>query len=311
MIKNSAIKRIILATLVLCILLIIYFFPTNELEITESLSYIDQKQMPIFLIDSENYVARTTIIQKNDTTEEIIEEIIDALTIGGSKSNYIPENFKAIIPKNTKLIDYELKDKILKLDFSKELLNIDANTEEKLIESLIYSLTEIDGIEKLMLFVEGTQLTKLPHSNQKLPTILDKNYGINKVYNLDSVKDTTKTTTYYLSKNNDYYYYVPVTDVTNTDIAHVEIIIDNLKSTPIYHSNLISYLQASSNLLSYELLENSINLSFDNHLIANLHQADILEEIKYAIALSIRDTYGIDKTIFTIAGVEESSIEIN
>ncbi len=300
MLKKSALRRILLASLALIILLIIYFFPTEDEFIEESVTYIDSIEMPIFLLDKNNYVARTTIVKNKEETLDIIKEIVDALTIGGSKSNYIPENFKAIIPKNTKLIDLSLSEGLLKLNFSKEFLTIDKLYEEKMIESLIYSLTEINDVNKLMIFVEGEQLIRLPNSNKKLPNTLDKNYGINKIYNLDSIKDTSKTTVYYLSKDNDFYYYVPVTEITNDDTERVEVIIKNLQSTPIYHTNLISYLKASAVLQNYELLEDKISLSFNNYLLANLDEKEILEEVKYSIALSLRDTYNVKEVSFSV-----------
>ena len=293
-------KKIIIACLVLFILIIIYFFPTNDSYINESLSYVESIEMPIFLIDNNNYVARTTIVKNKESIDDVAKDVIEALTIDSKKNNYLPNNFKAIIPKDTKLLDLSINDRILKLNFNKEFINIDEDNEEKMIEAIIYSLTEIDGIDKIMLFVEGEQLLHLPNSHKRLPNILDKNYGINKVYNLDSIKDTTKTTIYYLSKNNDFYYYVPVTKVSNNQTERVEIIIDSLKSTPVYQPNLISYLAASANLQSYELLENAISLSFDNKILANLDEKSIQEEVKYSIALSLRDTYNIEKVIFNV-----------
>ncbi len=299
MLKKSAYRRIILATLALIILLIIYFFPNKDY-LEESISYVKEVEMPIFLIDKNDYVARTSIVKNKEEINDIIKEIIIALTIGGEKSSYIPENFKAIIPEGTKLLNLDLKDGLLKLNFSKEFLNVAPQYEEKLLESIIYSLTEINEIKKIMIFVDNEKLTHLPYSGQKIPNTLDKSFGINKIYNLDSIKDTSKTTVYYLSKNNDYYYYVPVTQITNNDTEKVEIIINSLKSTPIYHTNLISYLQASANLLNYELLENSISLSFNNYLLANLNDKEIQEEVKYSIGLSLRDTYNVKEVTFNI-----------
>ena len=75
MIKKSSFRRIMVATLALFILLIIYFFPTTT-PIEESLSYIEKQEMPIFLVDSMEYVARTTIVKESDKTEDLIIEII-------------------------------------------------------------------------------------------------------------------------------------------------------------------------------------------------------------------------------------------
>ena len=310
MIKKSSIRRICVATLTLFILLIIYFFPSNDTVIKEHLSYITKDEMPIFLVDNSDYVARTSIVKNSSETIEQIKEIIEALTKNTKKSSYIRDGFKPIIPEGTKILDLKLEENILTINFSKELLNVVHCDEQKMIEAIIYSLTEIKDIKKIKILVEGKPLTNLPHSNKKLPEYLDKSYGINKIYNIDSIKETTKTTIYYLSKNKDYYYYVPVTKVSNEKTERVEIIIKELKSTPIYHTNLISYLAASANMTNYELLESTISLSFNNYLIANMKEEDILEEVKYSIALSIRDTYGINEVIFNIPDTENTKISI-
>lgn len=310
MIKKSSIRRICVATLTLFILLIIYFFPSNDTVIKEHLSYITKDEMPIFLVDNSDYVARTSIVKNSSETIEQIKEIIEALTKNTKKSSYIRDGFKPIIPEGTKILDLKLEENILTINFSKELLNVVHCDEQKMIEAIIYSLTEIKDVKKISIFVEGNKLIKLPNSNKKLPDYLDKTYGINKIYNLDSIKETSKTTIYYLSKNKDYYYYVPVTKVSNEKTERVEIIIKELKSTPIYHTNLISYLAASANMTNYELLESTISLSFNNYLIANMKEEDILEEVKYSIALSIRDTYGINEVIFNIPDTENTKISI-
>lgn len=310
MIKKSSIRRICVATLALFILLIIYFFPNNDTIIKEHLNYIKRDEMPIFLIDNSNYVARTSIVKSSKNINEQIKEIIETLTKNSKKSSYIRDGFKPIIPQNTKVIDVLLDNEILTINFSKELLNIDKDNEEKMIEAIIYSLTEIKEIKKIKILVENNPLTKLPKSQKKLPDYLDKNYGINKIYNLDSIKESTKTTIYYLSKFQDYHYFVPVTKINNKKTEKVEIIIKELKSTPIYQTNLISYLAASANITNYELLENGIKLSFNNYLIANIKEEEALEEVKYSIALSLRDTYGINEVIFSIPNNENTKISV-
>ena len=299
MLRRSAIKRIIMSSLALIIMLLLCIFPkSNDLSIPEEVIYVEELTMPIYVMDQNNYVARISVI-KNDTEDEI-NYIIDTLTIGSITANYLPNGFTGIIPHNTKLIDYSLEDKLLKLNFSKEFLNVSKENEEKLIESLIYSLCELEGVAQIMIFVEGTSLTKLPQSQKSLPLILDKSYGINKIYNFDNIKDTSKTTIYYMGKYNDNIYYIPITKITNDTIEPVEVIVNELKSTPIYETNLISYLNASYELADYEILENSITLSFDNSMLANLHDEDINEKVRYTLSLSLRDTYNIENIVINI-----------
>ena len=300
MLKRFAYKKFIIIALSFIFLLIIYFFPSKEAYIINTtLTYTDPETTPIYLIDSNNLVSRFEVIKKSSDTSKLIDEVIENLTISEEQSSYIPNNFKKIIPENTKIISKDLTDGLLKINFSKEFLNIEEENEEKLIEAVVFSLTEIKDVKKVMIFVEGEVLKELPHSKKILPNVLDRSYGINKVYELESMKDIAKVTTYYVSKMEGYSYYTPVTTITNSKNEKVEIIIEKLKTSPTYQTNLISYLTASAELLDYEILENSVNLSFNNQVL-NLDDNSIIEEVKYSIALSIRDTYDIGETIFYV-----------
>ena len=300
MLKRLAMKKFIIISLSFLILLIIYFFPSsNEYNIKTTLTYTNPKTLPIYLIDDNDLVSRFEVIKKSENILDTIDEIINNLTINKDNTSHIPNNFKKILPIGTKLLSKELEGNLLKLNFSKELLNITKENEEKMIESLIYSLTELQEVKKIMIFVEKENLKKLPNSQKSLPLILDRNYGINKVYEIESMKDISKITTYYVSKIDDYSYFTPITTISNNQKEKIEIIIEKLKSSPTYQTNLVSYLTASANLLNYEILENSINLSFNNEILS-LEEDKVIEEVKYSIALSVRDTYDISKTIFYV-----------
>ena len=299
MFKRFALKKFIIISLSFLVLLIIYIFPKSDnYHINTTLTYIEPKTMPIYLVDNENFVSRFEIIMKSEDTLDQIDEIIENLT-EGSNSSHVPNNFKKIIPKNTKILNKELENNLLKINFSKELLNVSKENEEKMLEAIIYSLTEIKEIKKIMLFVEGVNLKKLPNSKKTLPLTLDRSYGINKIYELESMKDISKVTTYYVNKKDNLTYYTPVTSISNNKNEKIEIIIEKLKTSPTYDTNLVSYLASSSELLNYEILENSINLSFNNEVLS-LEEDKIIEEVKYSIALSIRDTYDISETIFYV-----------
>lgn len=300
MLKKIALKKIIVTTVSFLILLIIYFFPTTEnYNINTTLTYSNPETIPIYLVDNNNLVSRFEVIKKSTDTLTLIDEVINNLTIDNSSSSHIPNNFKKIIPKDTKIINRDLNNGLLKINFSKEFLNVNTQDEEKMLEAIIYSLTEIKDVKKIMIFVEGESLKLLPNSKKTLPSTLDRSFGINKIYELESMKDISKITTYYINKLDGFSYFTPVTTITNTKNEKVEVIIEKLKSSPTYQTNLISYLASSAELLDYEILENSVNLSFNNQVLS-LNENAIIEEVKYSIALSIRDTYNINGTIFYV-----------
>ncbi len=293
MISKYLKRKLAIFLLVIGLLLTLYFFPKNDYQIPITSRYVSVNKESIYLLNTESYVSRVlTNIKSNDLLTKVREKI-SYLTIDSNESKYLPNNFVAIIPKNTSIIDLSISDTILKINFSKELLNISKNNEVKLIEAITYSLTDNTYITGVMIFVEGNIMNQLPHSKKVIPTILTRKIGINKVYDITSYKDTYETTIYYLSKYDDYYYYIPVTLVSNDDREKIEIIINELTNTPLYQTNLISYLKASTKLLNYEILENQINLSFNKYIFDDFTTKKILEEVKYSINLSINDNYNI------------------
>ncbi len=308
MLKKKAFKKILLSLSFLLIILIVHIFPDKNEEVN-SITKTDDKINIIYLLDNNNYIARVNTILTSNNTIDRVKEIISILTIDSNK--YIREGFTKIIPKNTKLIDCSLNDKLLKLNFSKELLNVDINNEEKMIEAIVYSMTNLADIEYVSIYVEGNILTNLPNSKKKLNTILDRKMGINKEFNINSINNTTKTTIYYLSKYKDYYYYVPVTKINNdNDLTKIEIIIKELTSSKMLNTNLISYLNNKTELLSYNETDNTLLLNF-NDSILDLDTNNILEKVTYSINLSIKDNYDVKSVLYYVNDKIISTFAIN
>ncbi len=284
-------------------LLLIYLIPANEnnnyLLGTKQVeyTYTNNKEI-IYLLDSNNYIARTTIESDSTSLEDKIKTIIKTLTINDNTN--INNGFRSIIPEGTEIINMNIKDKTLTINFTKELLEINKEYEEKMIEAIVYSLTSLEEIDNVIIKVEGKSLTKLPKTGIIIKEKLDKNYGINKEYNLIDTKNIDKYTIYYVSKYNDKEYYVPVTKYINNDKKDkIKIIIDELKSSPIYEENLMSYLNTNTNLINYNLEDKILTLNFDNSIYTNLNE-NILEEVIYTISLSLEDNYNLDEIIFKV-----------
>ena len=294
MLKNKLKKRIFLIISSLLIIFIVYLFPTKKIETINNIKK-NYKETYIYLLDQNNYVARVNIIlNKNDNLNKI-KEIVNYLTIDGNKSNYIKEGFTPIIPKNTKLLSVDIDNNIVKLNFSKELLNTPDNKIDQLISSLIYSITSLNNDYKLSIYIEGNILTKLPN-NKLIDSILDRSYGINKVFNINNIVGTTKTTIFYLSKQDDYYYYIPITLVNNDQDDKIKIIIEEMASKSVYNTNLISYIKDIKKA-AYEIKNDYIVLNLNSN---NFSSKELIEETIYTFNLSIKENYNINKVVYYI-----------
>lgn len=310
MLKKMSIRKITVATLALFALTLLYLMPSNR-EVSEQLSNEDieyiytNAQEVIYLLDTNNYVARTTIKGCECDTIETAKDVIEGLIIDGSKNNIIPNGFRPLIPSGTEVLNVSLENKILTINFSKELLDINQEYEDKMIESIVYTLTSIDGIDKVVIQVEGEVLSKLPNSGKNLPTSLDKSYGINKSYDLITTQNIDSYTVYYVSEFNDNKYYVPVTKYVNNEKQDkIKVIIDELSTSPIYETNLMSYLNSNVSLIDYTIEENSIKLNFNDSILSDSTSNKILEEVIYTISLSIEDNYNIQEVSFLVDNEE-------
>ena len=144
-----------------------------------------------------------------------------------------------------------------------------------------------------MIFVEGNLLTNLPYSNKSLPILLNRNFGINKIYDLTTINNSSKVTIYYFTAIGNTYNAVPVTIFTNETSEKVEVIIKNLKSSNIYQTDLVSFLNNNAKLLDYEIEENKVKLNFNQYLLDTFYDDSLIEEVKYAISNSIKDSLNI------------------
>ena len=303
MLKRSSIRKICIGAFCLLILLIVYLFPSknNSENLTIDTKYtITNVSDVIYLLDSNDYVARLCVSLSSTESIDKALEAISYITENSEYSKLILNGFKPIIPSGTKIISHDLKDGNFKINFSKELLDIEPKYEMKMIEAIVYTLTSIESIKNVTILVEGNILTNLPSSKEYLPNPIDRNFGINKKYNIDSIKGLTKTTMYYLSKNNDLYYYIPVTKISNDTREKIEIIINELTSSPIHETNLMSYLNSEAALQNYEFLDKGLNIDFNNAILSDITSHNILEEVTYAINLSIKDNYDVNSVMYTV-----------
>lgn len=310
MLKNMTIKRISLASILLFICALFLLFPSTEkekdLNIKEDIEYVDNnvKTHEIYLVNKDNYVARTNVIVNEEETIKKVKTMLEYLIMGGKKESNIPNGFRGIIPSGTEVLSVDIKDGLLKINFSKELLEIDEALEEKMIEAIVYSLTSIDEVKEILIYVEGNLLRVLPKTKTNLPTTLTKNIGINKVYNLTDTKNITATTIYYIDKNSDGYYYIPVTKIDNNQNEKIKVIIDELSSGPSYQGNLMSFLNLNTKLLNYNIKDKIMELTFNDYIFDNLEKKKLMEEVLYTICLSIRDNYDVDEVVFMANGEE-------
>ncbi len=293
MIKKWTINKIVVASVSLFLLFMFYLIPTKpniETEVIEKEEVL--KENVVYLLDEDNYVSRVVTYYDKTDIKDIIRNKIDTLT------NSDRNNFYPLIPKGTKLNDVKVEKDAVYLDFSSEILSVNKYIEEEMIEAIVYSVTEINGINSVYIAVDSKELKKLPNSLKELNYPLTRKYGINKKYNIDSFENIDTTTVYFSKSSDDDIYYVPVTYVTNTSGEKIDIIIEELKSSINSQDNLNSFVSNMVEVVDYNIDNDKFNLVFNEYIFGDLEKNVILEEVKYVISASIFENYDVKEVIF-------------
>ncbi len=293
MLKRKALKRIGLTTLVLFIMLITFSLElmdtktNNKLEEIEYVSNLNTTH--IYLLNKENYLVKVDTLINTGKIEDMARCVLKNLYTSNNKYH----NLKGLIPSNTKINKIEYQNDTIIIDFSKDLLAVNKKLEEKVVESIVYTLLEIKGISNIQIKIEGKILNKLEKSNITLPDVLDNSIGINKTFNINSLKDIKCVVLYYVF-NNDYDdYYVPVYKYINSKDSKIKIIIDSLNGSYTSSTNLRSYLSYKNSIKDYKLDNDTLTITFNSLNDLNL------ESITYLLSSSVfNSTNDIKRVIF-------------
>ena len=290
-IKKFAMNKIIVSSLCLILLLLFTFFPTKERINIEVIETNNKQKNDIYLLDEDDYVSKVNVYFDSENVTENIRERINMLINGCNEL----DNFYPLIPKNTIINNIKVNKDSVYLDFSKELLNVNKYLEEKMIESIVYTVTEINGINNVYILVDGKSLTNYPNSNNKIEYPLTRKYGINKEYDINNFENINKTIVFFLKQDNNNTYYVPVTKISNIKDEKINIIISELKSSINSQKKLNSYINDNLKLLDYKNDNNILSLTFNEYIYDN---KTISNEVKELLTRSIFENYDVDKIIF-------------
>lgn len=303
MLRTKALRKIFLTTLTLFVLLTVFTITNSKtenvlktnLEIEDIAGF---KTDVIYLLNDKGLLVKTKILLEGNTAEEKINKLLLNLTEGSSNS--FPEGLKKLIPKGTIVNNVMVGNNLVTVDFSKELLKVSSDMEKPMVTAIVYSILELGNYEGVSILVDGKVLDKYPNSLEEIPSVINKSIGINKNFSITSYNNINKVVIYYLENIDNNLYYVPVTKYVNDERDKIKIIVEELASSYIYESNLMSFLNSNVRLLDYKEDNDIMYLNFNDYLFDGNDK--ILEEVLYSLAYSVFDNYNVSMVSFMVNG---------
>lgn len=297
MLKRKALNRIFLTTVVFFVVFTLY----NLKEISNndiSKESSNTKEETIYTLNDDNYVSKTSVyVSKVLTLEDKIREKLEIMIEKNNKNALLPSYFNPILPENTKVLDVVVEDSLVKVYFSKELMNITEEQSEKMIEAIVYTITN-ENILGVEIYVNGSMLKYVPHTDKELPTVLTKDIGINKTYEIFNSSDISKIVMTYYTNSDNNYYEVPVTKYVNDKREKLEIIFEELESSSL-DKNLINLLD-NIKINSYKIYDNKIAIDINKEL-SNEEENLVFKSIfdnydKEKVEIFVNEVKNIEKT---------------
>lgn len=313
MLKKMITKKILISTFCLFALFLLYMIPKDTIytlkDIKQEVNYVEQNKnlQTVFLLDKDQMLGKTEYVSDVLSSQDINKQVTDSISVlikDGANESKVPNGFQAIIPSDTKIISSSFENGIYKINFSKELLDVKEDMEEKIVEAIVFTATSNKNVKQVIIYIDGDTLTYLPKSKTYIPATLDRSFGINKTFHISSTDHIQSVIVYFLKEYNQEEYYVPVTKYVNDQREKVKIIIDELSSSQVYDSNLMSYLDSNVKLETATVEDDVLHLNFNQNIMSSLDDEPILEEVIYTIALSIQDNYDVSQVSFEVENQE-------
>ena len=293
MLKKKAFNRIFLTTIVFFLVFSLYTlkdvnytFQNNEFSKKDDLTNI-------YTLNDDNYISKTAVyVDKSLSLEDKIKEKLEIMVKENNKNALLPSYFNPILPENTEILEVIVEDSLVKVYFSKELLNITEEQSEQMLEAIIYTITD-ENILGIEIYAGDSMLKYIPHTSKTLPTVLTRDFGINKTYELSSTNDITKVVMTYYGTSNNEYYEIPITKYVNDDREKIEIIMEELENLS-FDFNLTTLIE-NLDLLEYNISDDKISIKLNK---------DLTKEEETILLTSIFNNYDVEKIELSIENMK-------
>jgi germination protein M len=210
-----------------------------------------------------------------------------------------------VLPKGTQIKGVAINNHVARVDFSKDVLNYKTAAEEQaIVDSVVWTLTGIEGISKVQFAVEGRTQATLKNGTP-IGDAISRENGINlQVAKNINPSNATKLTLYFTGANQqgDYSYLVPVTRIVPKADAGkmVDLTLAELAKGP-NAEGLEAVVQPTLKLQKAEQKEKVAMLDFgDNFQVSSGTVAE--KNMVNSIVLSVAANTGVQQVQFTVNG---------
>jgi germination protein M len=257
---------------------------------------LNNDQLTVYLMDRNGYLAPMTLGVKLNvgSTSDAAKEAISWMTQDDNLKEQLPEGFKAILPAGLKADDVQVDESTgaMTIDFAAPFPGMIAADERHLLEALVWTMTELPGINQVKLTVAGQPLRSLPTSGMPVYDIMTRAIGINVEQAKGVDMNRSMAVTLYFSAQSaaGEGYFVPVTRVIDRSPDRARAALEQLIKGPSDAKKLEPVLKSAMTIEQLNQLADTVNVSLkDDSWQPN---ANVPAEMMEALVLTLTEATG-------------------
>ncbi|CAI6082232.1 GerMN domain-containing protein [Cohnella sp. JJ-181] len=267
--------------------------------------------LTVYLKDSRGYIAPMTLDrskQEGKPGQSAPElEALAWMTSDAKLAGQLPPGFTPVLPKGT-VVSSVVKNPeagSVTVDFAQPLAGIPASDERKALEAIVWTMTELPGIDKVHLTVAGQPMSELPATGVPVPGVLTRNIGIN-LERSPQVKasDSMAVTLYFSAKNEQGDgYFVPVTRLVERQSDRARAALGELIKGPQDTNSLNSVMLANTTVEDLALKSDTVQVKLQEQgWTAGLSMPT---EMMEGLVLTLTEATGAPKVSVAVNGSSE------
>jgi germination protein M len=269
-----------------------------------------EDSVTVYLLDRNGYLAPMTLHLSSGgssaagTTEAVAKTALTWLTQDPRRSDQLPAGFTAVVPEGmtADMVKLDTQSSTVSIDFAAPLTGMTASKERKMIEALVWTMTEFPGIDKVRLSVAGKPISMLPSSGLPLDEVLTRGFGINlEPANGVQMTRSMAVTLYFAARSDSGdSYFVPVTRLIARSADRMGAALDELIKGPDDKQALQPVLTPGVTVEKLSRMADTVNLSL--HEDRWSRESVVPSEMMEALVLTMTETTGAPQLKVTMNG---------
>lgn len=262
-------------------------------------------QYTVYLQDSNGYLAPIALPMAIAEGEDIATKMLEVMVDQGIYSTSLPADFRAMIPQGTEILGYELNKEtgLATVNFSQSFVDYNAADERAIVEAITWTLTSLEGVDAVVIQVDGTPLEEMPVAQFPVDHSLTRDIGINiELAEGVNYSKAAPVTLYFSSQTiNDEQYFVPITRMINRGAdSQAVAAIEELIAGPQNTKSLQPVILPDVTVAGIDEYEGVVHIDLEDESYEP--GVFVPSEMLKAVILSVAENTGIDSVQVRVNG---------